>query len=230
MRILLFLVHLYLILYTSTAIITSGPSASVSITDYPSYAAAPPCVTSCVWGALRPGLIYSSDLAAAIGCGTQWAYNGCFCREDLASAADSFLGSCVPSKCASVTVLPGGAAAQVSSALGFYEGYCTKVRLEGAVATTASVVNSNGLSSSSRTSASTAQTTGATTPGGGSAPEATSIGDSSANGNKISKSDSIALGVGLGVGIPSLLIALVGLCINMKRRKRNREEPNLGNY
>jgi hypothetical protein len=113
--------------------------------------------------------------------------------------------------------LPGGAAAQVSSAVGFYEGYCTKVRLEGPMATTASVTSSNGVSSSSRTSAATAQATGATKTGGGSVTGTPSINSSSANGSGISKSDSIALGIGFGVGIPSLLIALVGHYTNVKR-------------
>jgi hypothetical protein len=143
----------------------------------------------------------------------------------MASAADSFLGKCISSKCGSITVLPGGVGAQVTSAVGFYEGYCTKVRLEVTDATTTPSPSDTGTRSLSKGVAVTAQATGGTTSGGV-ATGATSAGTTSVSGNGLGKSDVIALGVGLGVGVPSLVLAGATLWINMKRRKESKVEQH----
>jgi hypothetical protein len=209
---------------------TTGPSASVSITAYTSYGIALDCVTKCVWGALRPGLIYSSDLPAALGCGTQWAYNGCFCRADLSNAADSFLGSCVASRCATATAVPGGVQGQVSSAQGFYNGYCGEVRAKEVPATATSALAGTGRGTGSTKAAATATATGGTvaataTQGSASTGES-SAAASAASGSSsgLGKSDVIALGIGLGLGIPTLLLGLATFWVQIRKRKNARAE------
>ncbi|KAM7183973.1 hypothetical protein V8F20_012412 [Naviculisporaceae sp. PSN 640] len=151
------------------------------------------------------------------------APNQCYCRSDNMPAAGTLLSSCIKSAC---TV--GNSLVDISSALGLYSGYCSSLGFRagvvdvpatttdgagvggGSVATpTITVAAPTTVSSVAVTSNTATLPTAATI---NTIPEATNsavgtAGISDAGGSNTG--DKIALGVGLGVGIPAVLVALV---------------------
>jgi hypothetical protein len=93
-------------------------AASVSLMDAdPRYSSQRPCATGCFYyGATSER---SPDkLGREIDCGLSPIENECFCRPDLQAQADSFLSSCVNSRCDKKTV-------DIELARSIYNDYCT---------------------------------------------------------------------------------------------------------
>ncbi|PNH45046.1 hypothetical protein VD0004_g2732 [Verticillium dahliae] len=192
--------------------VTQGPLAPVSLGSYTELATARGCAAAC--------LVYNGiwvcgvnagydDLGVALECGCA-PINGCYCNTGLASSATACFSRCVSSRCAESVE---NWTQEVAGMLGIYEGYCATALEAGewtAVATTTTTT------SRARTTTGGATTSAAendTTENGGASEGETDGG--------LSKSDIVALAASLGVGIPSLIVALVTLCIQMKKRKRN---------
>lgn len=204
----------------------TSPTAYISLALAPPYATMRPCAASClvyrgIWSCPFNSGYYDLGIELSCGCNPQ---NFCYCDSKAAASASSYISSCVNAGCGAE--FPG----EVTSAMDLYNGYCATVNVAALVQTTAPSVtlstsskstpaanssnriidadaNSNGPSSTSRTPV-TAET---------SAPQT-----SSANSEKkgLQQSDVIALAVGLGVGFPSLLLALATFCLQRKRKER----------
>ena len=202
----------------------NGLTESVSIESQVAFKTAHPCAVNCLWGPyhiLEPG----NDLAFELSCDTD-AVNGCYCNADQASLATSYISACVGDSCTNVK--QGALPDEVSTVLEVYDNYCQNAVGE-VLATTGEVpAATDGPSTDAPTTTAQARSAllpSSTVPFGrfdatafaGSNTEAST--DPSAGPSGLGKSDVIALGVGLGVGIPSLLLGLIGLCMEMKRRK-----------
>ncbi|KAM0285801.1 hypothetical protein ACHAQH_001263 [Verticillium albo-atrum] len=223
---------LFLLATLSTAqATTEGPLAPVSLGSYTELATARACAAGClvfngIWVCgVNAGY---DDLGVALECGCA-SVNGCYCNTGLASSATSYLSQCVSSRCADSVE---NWTDEVAGMLGVYDGYCATA-LEGGTGTTAAKTTTERTTKTAGTTDATrtAPTSGGATETGGDAAEETSASENGSTtdggneGNKsdggLSKSDIVALAASLGVGIPSLIIALVTLCIQMKKRKRN---------
>jgi hypothetical protein len=94
-----------------------------------------PCAQGCFVGDF--GGCGIDGVANAIGCNYNYcgntigATNGCYCRTDLQSVAQSYVSSCVKSKC---TV--GDSDIDISSAVSIYDSYCVANGFPVNVATT----------------------------------------------------------------------------------------------
>ncbi|EXJ72523.1 uncharacterized protein A1O5_03669 [Cladophialophora psammophila CBS 110553] len=172
------------------------------------------CEQECIWGTC------CISVADFIGCNSPW-YNGCVCDLNMQNPAASHVASCISSKCASNT--------DVSTAVAVYLDYCASagyplanVARVSSVATQASretlTFNVNGDTATTMTPPVT--TAAGTTSSNG--PSTTHAADTPASTNPASHSgystsDKIALGVGIGVGLPSLL-ATIWSCLRIERR------------
>ncbi|KAL8790721.1 MAG: hypothetical protein Q9195_006199 [Heterodermia aff. obscurata] len=199
---------------------SSGPTAPVSISDTPAYTTARPCAAGCLWDntdiwtcGVNAGWY---DVAQELQCGCD-ALNACYCAKDNAASASSYLSSCVSSACSNFPQ-------ETSSAIDLYNDYCATANVAVAVETTSDTTSPAVAASSSTTTASprrTIQTTTASSSGQGAAAP-TSSSDLPDGKGALSRSDVIALGVGLGVGIPSLMIAVATFCLMRKKGNNNR--------
>jgi hypothetical protein len=89
---------------------------SLTIESVAQYSSLRECAQYCVYGGPPNG---SPGLPVYLGCWNP-ALNDCFCRADLSASATNFLSTCVNQWCS-------GDAADISSAVGVYETYCTGV-------------------------------------------------------------------------------------------------------
>ena len=205
--------------------ITQGPLASVSIDSEPPYSSARACAAGCIVydGVYHCGVNAGyNDLALELGCGCS-PNNACFCRAGFASSATSYVSSCVSNACAESVQ---NWQAEAPSMLSFYNGYCATATLEtstsqpatGPETTTGSATASEGaiVSPTAQTTSAEPASTSATSPSAG--PET----NAPKEDEGLSKSDIVALAASLGVGIPGLLIAIITLCIQLKKRNHNR--------
>jgi hypothetical protein len=128
----------------------AGPTAPVSIFSESAYIAAKECVTICLFydGLYHPSHSISDDLGEAIGCGAGDPVNACYCRDDLASSASSYLTACVSSRCTGSKA--GNINNEVASAVSMYNGYCATANSAAAAETTATDVSGNMVSTTSR--------------------------------------------------------------------------------
>ncbi|KAM0330884.1 hypothetical protein ACHAQA_003840 [Verticillium albo-atrum] len=212
--------------------VTQGPLGPVSLGSYTELATARACAAGClvfngIWVCgVNAGY---DDLGVALECGCA-SVNGCYCNTGLASSATSYLSRCISSRCADSV---DNWTDEVSGMLGIYDGYCATA-LEGGAATTAKTTAEATTNTAETTDAlrSTPTTGGAAQTSGNSAQEtSTSDNDSTADGKTdekgsgsdggLSRSDIVALAASLGVGIPSLIIAAITLCFQMKKKRRN---------
>ncbi|EPE30447.1 hypothetical protein GLAREA_03414 [Glarea lozoyensis ATCC 20868] len=225
------LVLLSVYLHPSFAATTTlGPQGSVSIWAAPAYSTIRPCAAGCLWynGGLWTCGLNSGyyDLAQELQCSCS-AKNLCYCGKDNAAPASSYISSCVSSKCSNFP-------SEVTGALALYDGYCATANVEvaSAVATSkatttggASVVSVPTTSPDALPSTNNPPNTGS----GGAVVQATPTSTPSPNSSPatteekkgLSQSDIIALAVGLGVGVPSLLLALATF-LGMRKKKENR--------
>lgn len=217
------LVVLSLCIFIHSAVCSSsaGAAAHVSIQSLPAWTNGRGCMAGCLWYnglyANNP-YIGGHDLAHRLDCGGDSAINGCYCRSDLLSTASAYISSCVSDACSS---LAAGVTTEISSAIALYDGYCATVTAEQVITSgTAPAATAGSLSAAAATGkAGSASESISTQQTGGPSPSS-----SSPDNNEkptLGRSDMIALGVGLGIGIPSLLIALATY-LQMRKRKLHR--------
>lgn len=215
--------------------ITNGPQAPVTIGSDKILATARACAAKCVSynGPYYCGIAGYYDLGQALACGCASA-NGCYCNTAYASSATSFLSSCVSAGCvksvADWTV-------DLGSMLGLYDNYCKTANVEPTSISFSATVKTTGASSAATTTTAAAgkgSTDGSIASRTGSAsnaPATTSASDStsSSGDNKgMSGTTILALAVGLGVGVPLLLIIGFAFCccVVVKKRRSKRAAKN----
>ncbi|KAK0099776.1 hypothetical protein ONS95_013333 [Cadophora gregata] len=182
-----------------------------------------PCAATClvyqgVWSCPWNSGYYDLGIKLSCGCDPQ---NFCYCDTKAAASASSYISSCVSSGCGA------DFSGEVTSAMDLYNAYCATANVAAAVQTSApSIAASNSAKvTSTAILPKTHLDANANNSSSASSPittEDTKSGTSSANtGNKgLAQSDIIALAVGLGVGVPSLLLALATFCVTKRRRER----------
>ncbi|RPA81509.1 hypothetical protein BJ508DRAFT_414745 [Ascobolus immersus RN42] len=223
---LLHLLHLPTLASAATTI-TAGPLAAVSLHTLPSYLTGLPCAVGCLvyngeWHPTNAGFY---DLGVEIACGRTGRTNGCFCASTMSTEVTAYLNSCVRKGCK--VLEEEKLAGEVTSVVEVYNGYCEGVRTEPLMGLTTAKVGSVGTRTTTGVPASVeAKETGAAVADGKRREDGEdaerSDGKSEMEEKKgLSQSDIIALGTGLGVGIPSLLVALVTCWMQLKKR-RNR--------
>ncbi len=218
---------LLLLLLLSAWPAAAQESAAATIKNDDSFLQQGVCGKKCVW---NTGYTCNdfSDLPCTLGCSEPWM-NGCFCRVDKEAAAASFLTKCISTECKNV-----GVATDLAQAISVYTQYCNDAlpgRATTAVDTgTGSVQTQQPATADSlptvtvtpiRTipSASPQETSNAENP----SPAASS----SAGG--LSRSEKIALGCAVGIGIPTILIGLFA-CLkqyNFREKFRRRGGPQM---
>ncbi|KAK4214134.1 hypothetical protein QBC37DRAFT_342713 [Rhypophila decipiens] len=211
----------------NAAEITAGPEAAISIDYQPPWSSARACAAGClkyngVFGCNNAGFY---DLGVALGCGCRPS-NNCFCSAKFASSVTSYVVECASTNCDGIQDW----ADEATSMLGIYGDYCATANV---------AVSTEGFSFASTTSTATTPTetgkggsgnpTRATQTGspGGAASTSTETGTPAGSGegekkDGLSQSDIVALAASLGVGIPSLLVAIITLVVQMRRRKNKR--------
>ncbi|CZT46351.1 uncharacterized protein RSE6_06764 [Rhynchosporium secalis] len=212
----------------------SGPTAAISIKSAPPFATLRPCAATCLvyQGSFACGVNNGYyDLAIELSCGCN-PQNFCFCDSKAGTSASSFISSCVSKGCGAD--FPG----EVANAMDIYNGYCATANVAAAVQTSTSGVTASASATStpkipiSNPNATTeprskdsVPTTGARTTVETSVPG----GATAASEKKgLAQSDVIALAVGLGVGVPSLLLAVATFCMQRKKRERqHRASPEV---
>jgi hypothetical protein len=199
---------------------SAGPNAYVSIAALPDWSNGHSCMAGCVWynGLYKNNpVVGGHDLGHGLDCGGDSAINGCYCRPDTLPKARTYISSCVSSACGN-----NGVQAEISSAISIYDGYCSTVaREQSTTSETAAAASTGSVSAATSSTLGSSTTRNApATQTGVSVATVASAGDNKSDG--LDKSDLIALGVGLGIGIPSLLIGLA-TCILMRRRKNDRQ-------
>ncbi|PVH81672.1 hypothetical protein DL98DRAFT_165185 [Cadophora sp. DSE1049] len=217
---------LFLAYLGSCATSASGPTAYVSLAASPPYATMRPCAATClvyqgVWSCPWNSGYYDLGIELSCGCDPQ---NFCYCDPKFAASASSYISSCVNAGCGA------DFSGEVTSAMDLYNGYCATANVAAAVQTTVpSVTASNSAKSTpvanspnTNLDANANESSTTSTPDTTETPEP---GTSSVTSEKkgLAQSDIIALAVGLGVGLPSLLLALATFCVTKRRKeKQNR--------
>ncbi|KAK0730218.1 hypothetical protein B0H67DRAFT_470066, partial [Lasiosphaeris hirsuta] len=202
--------------------VTNGPLADISIASEIAYSTARACAAGC----LRDNGIYPCnvagfyDLAAELGCGRCAPINACYCSEPLGSSATSYVSACVSRNCAkSIDSWPD----EVTNMLAIYDGYCATANVAQSTTsfktpakTTATATAGAGSGSETNPGAAANPDGAATATGAGATSTVT--GTPEAKGG-LSQSDIVALAASLGVGIPSLAIAAITLCVQLRKRR-----------
>lgn len=208
------------------------PTAVISIDSERPFATMKPCASSClvysgVWACGVNSGYYDLGIELSCGCSPK---NFCYCDVDSASRASSYISSCVNDGCG--TEFP----SEVTSALDLYNGYCSTANVDVAASTTSA--SSTGtptllsIGSKSTTGTSKATSTNsiaAETLSSSSSSRTNSVNEATAitapaekKNSGLTSSDVIALGGGLGVGVPSLLLGIVTFCL--QRRIRGKKQ------
>ncbi|KAF2728139.1 hypothetical protein EJ04DRAFT_392059, partial [Polyplosphaeria fusca] len=205
--------------------VTAGPLAPVTLGSETAYSTARACAAGClvfngVWACGVNAGYY--DLAVKLECGCS-PINACYCSAGLASSATNYIQSCVSSACDGV----GNVGDEVTAMLGLYDGYCATANAALSSATPSAAVSESTTSvqapvtsGDTARSESTAMSSAAPGTTAATSTPTSSSTTSSEKDNGLSKSDIIALGTGLGVGIPSLLIGALALWFQMKKKKK----------
>lgn len=214
----MYILNLLVWLPLSFVATTVGPLAPISIHSLQAYSTARPCAAGClvfngIWQCGVNGGYH--DLGKDLGCNCS-PLNGCWCSTGLQSSATSYISSCVNSACSKV----GNVDSDIKSMLDLYGSYCAAANVEfpSVSGQTAAVTTTLGIA----TTRVTAKTTGSASPVVTEAPpESTALpgNQQKEEDEGLSKSDVIALATGLGVGIPSLIVAVVALYIQLRRKK-----------
>jgi hypothetical protein len=112
---------------------------------------------------------------------------------------------------------------KVASILGLYDGYCATANAAVATTTESSSKVSSSVGSSIETGVRAAPSTSSVDSGSASASTSTVSSAPEAKSPEaeqgLSKSNIIALATGLGIGIPSLLVAVIALVYQLKKPK-----------
>jgi hypothetical protein len=224
------MVNIMFIILTSLALIalsetTLGPLAYVTIESNSAFMSARPCAADCVW---RRDYVWNCGKALnqALACACDGP-NNCYCSSAYASSVTSYVNECVSTNCGF-----DGWEAEATSMLSIYDGYCKEAMVEPSKAKSASATAtavskvaettadnvSSGLAA--QTGTSPTATTAAATVNPTSSANPTSSTEPKPEANGLSKSDLLALATSLGIGIPSLAIAGITLCVMLKKRRR----------
>ncbi|KAH7020704.1 uncharacterized protein B0I36DRAFT_392793 [Microdochium trichocladiopsis] len=217
----------------SAASITNGPLAPVTVAvSNMAYSTARECARYCleyggIWHCGYNAGYYG--LGSGLGCGCA-STNGCFCNAAYATSATSYLSSCISAGCG--RVVGTGWTSELNAMLGIYDAYCSTANVEQEVVswTPTATATGAGAGGANGGSATTAAVTGTRpTNTAASATSNPSTGETGNNGNGdkgsgLSQSDIVALAASLGVGIPSLLIAGITLCVQLRKKKRRAGE------
>lgn len=218
---------------------SSGPTAYVSISDSPAYATARPCAAACLWDNTDIWVCGVNggwyDVAQELQCGCD-ALNACYCGKDNAASASSYISSCVSSGCSNFPQ-------ETNSAMNLYNNYCATANVAVSVTSDTSPPSRTATPVAASVASSTTSPHGTiqtSSNGQGAADstdaEATAVKSETAAApnssdvadgkDRLSRSDLIAIGVGLGVGIPSLIIAIATFCL-MRNKGNRRPAPHL---
>jgi len=100
-----------------------------------------------------------------------------------------------------------------------YEGYCLTANAD--TTTTAASSKPTSAKSTAGATSDSAQNSGSTPTETAPASSSSSSGTGSGGKEGLSQSDIVALAASLGVGIPSLIIAAITLCVQLRKRKKN---------
>lgn len=138
----------------------------------------------------------------------------------LSSSATSYLSSCISAGCANGV---NDWTTDLSSMLGLYDSYCATANAA-IVTTVPATITDASSSAPSGTSKGQGNTGAPKTETGTETTSATTAPSSDKAGGGLSQSDIVALGASLGVGIPSLLIALLTLWVQLRKRKQKAEK------
>lgn len=229
-----FLFLISLLAYAVSSAGKNGPTATVSIESDLSYITGRECAVGCLWNEYH--ILGSPDLSYELSCG-ETAINGCYCKTDYASSATSYISNCVSTGCSDLQDVSG----EVKTIVDLYNGYCETANARTTAAELPNAIESPStdtlvLSTGARRTL--LPTSSALLPAGKSNPSALASSNSSPTGRSgpsaaestteaspgsggLGESDVIELGVGLGVGIPSLLLVLVGLWLQIKKWRQN---------
>lgn len=206
---------------------TPGALAPVSLYHQTAYSLARPCAAACLVynGVLPCNVAGYYDLGVELACGRCGPINNCYCSAKLGSSATSYISSCVSANCArSVDSWP----EEVTSMFELYDGYCATANVMPASGTKAAA----GGATATKVGAGSGTTGTDPVAGAGGEGAKETAPASSEEGKKdkegLSQSDIVALAASLGVGIPSLLIALGTLCVQLRKRKRAKAETGGG--
>ena len=216
---------------------SSGPTAYVSISDSPAYATARPCAAGCLWDntdiwtcGVNSGWY---DVAQELQCGCD-ALNACYCGEDNAASASSYISSCVSSACSNFPQ-------ETNSAINLYNNYCATANVAVSATSDTSLpsLTASSVAASVASSTTSPHRTTQTSSSGQEAADSTNEAatavkseaaaapnnsDAASEKDGLSRSDLIAIGVGLGVGVPSLIIAIATFCL-MRKKGNRRHAP-----
>lgn len=200
------------------AAVTAGPLAPISVYKVPAYSTAKPCAAGClVYNGQYPCGFHAGyhDLGKDLGCECN-PINACWCSAGIQSAATSYISSCVSAGCSKY----GNVEGDVTSMLDLYGGYCATANVE----ISSKPAANNAVTTPAAATSSARTTTGAAaldpTAATGETPTSTkALAAEEGKDDGLSKSDIIALGTGLGVGVPSLLIGIIALLFQLRRRK-----------
>ncbi|KAM7208331.1 hypothetical protein V8F20_001309 [Naviculisporaceae sp. PSN 640] len=209
--------------------VTEGPEAYISIDQQKPWSSARSCAAGClryngVFGCNNKGYW---DLGRELGCGCSPS-NNCYCSSKFASSATSYVSACVSTWCDGIQDW----ADEVTSMLQIYGDYCATANV--AVSTpgfswgsTATPTEDAASSTPTETNPTRATKTGS--PGAASTSKTTATTNSDGEKKEgLSQSDIVALAASLGVGIPSLLVAIITLVVQMRKRKRRAAEQESG--
>ena len=223
---LLDLTVLLLLSYLTVAATTLGPLAPLTIHSLPTFSFARPCAAACLVYRGRYLCEYNPshhDLGVDLGCGC-YPNNACYCSDGYQSSATSNISSCVSAKCSTL----GNVESDVTSMLELYGGYCATANVETgnapkstyAVTTTAGeTLIETGTRLREEISGTPAETDVSST-------KTTEVGGEANENEGLSKSDIIALATGLGVGIPSLVVGVLALWFQL-RKKREKQQSDI---
>lgn len=212
------------------AAMTEGPEAYISIDKQKPWSSARSCAAGClryngVFGCNNAGYM---DLGVELGCGCSPS-NNCYCSSKFASSVTSYVSECVSTDCDGIQDW----ADEVTSMLQIYGDYCATANV--AVSTPGFVWGSTTTTPTEDAAAPTPTDTNPTRATKTGSPGAASTSKTTANpdgdGEKkdgLSQSDIVALAASLGVGIPSLLVAIITLVVQMRKRKRRAAERDSG--
>jgi hypothetical protein len=219
-------ISLLLLLHSagSLAATTNGPLAAMTIYDSLAYKTARGCAANCLVynGPFACGVnrgYYDLGVFLACPCGPN---NACWCSKPLGQSVTSYISSCVSAGCAkAVADWP----AEVTNMLSLYDGYCATANVAVAeVPAMTTATNAPKITTASTSAGRTGPVTAAGSTQTTSPPSSTTTTPPPAEGDKggLSQSDIVALAASLGVGIPSLLIAGLTLCVMLRKRRRAR--------
>lgn len=214
----MYLVTLLALLHIGRAATTVGPFAPISIYSLQAYSTARPCAAGCLHynGIWHCGFNAGyHDLGSDLGCGCS-PLNACWCSSGLQSSATSYISSCVSAACTKMGNIDG----DIKSMLDLYGGYCATANVE--VSSMPAQTTAATITPAAAISRTTTRSVGSSYPAATQAPSESTTQPDGAKQNEdegLSKSDVIALATGLGVGIPSLVVAVVALFIQLRKKK-----------